>query len=110
METTNNLMLEYETYIKTRASIINQKFPINYSNYNLRFTPKQMRVLELIAKGYSNRKIAKTLLIKESTLKLITYRLMKYLESIRRENIDRFYLIIIAQEIVVEYEKTNSNA
>lgn len=105
METTNNLMLEYESYIKTRDSIINQKFPISYSSYNFRFTPKQMKVLELIASGYSNGKIAKNLSMKESTLKLIIYRLMKYLESIRRESIDRFYLIIIAQEIVLEYKK-----
>lgn len=107
METTNNLRLEYESYIKTRATIINQKFPISYKNYNLRFTPKQMKVLEFIAKGYSNRKIAKELLLKESTLKLIIYRLMKYLEDIRRETIDRFYLIIIAQEIILEYKRTN---
>lgn len=107
ISSTNSLRLEYETYIKSRASAINQKSPINYKNHKLFFTPKQIEVLKLIAKGYSNRRIAKDLSLKETTLKLLTYRLMKYIEDITHKTIDRFYLIIIAQEIISEYKTIN---
>ena len=47
-------------------------------------------------------KISKELNMKEATTKLLVYRLMKYIETETKERIDRFYLIIIAQQFNLE--------
>lgn len=90
-------MLDYETYLKQRKLATNQKFILHYKNIQLALTKKQIEVLSLVAKGLSNMKIAKELNLKESTIKILIYRVVKYLEEILYERIDRYYLIIVAQ-------------
>lgn len=92
-------ILDYENYVKQRKLATNQKFIFNYKGIKLAFTQKQVSVLKLVTKGYSNIKIAQILNAKEATIKLLTYRLMKYLEAILYEKIDRYYLVVIAQGI-----------
>lgn len=91
--------LEYTNYIKQRKFLTNQKIVLKYDNLTLALTEKQAVVLGLVAKGLSNIKIAHELVLKETAVKLIVYRLMKYLESTLFENIDRFYLVIVAQKL-----------
>lgn len=97
-------MLEYKNYIKQKKININHRTILSYKSTKLALTLKQIQVLRLIAKGFSNTKIAYKLGIKEATIKLLVYRLMKYLENILNEKIDRFYLVIIAQELNLEHE------
>lgn len=93
------LVLEYENYIKQRRLLTGQKIEVKYKDQNLAFTKKQIEILKLIAKGLSNPKIAKGLGVKETAIKLLTYRIMKYLENVLKQKLDRFYLIVIAQQI-----------
>ncbi len=93
-----------EVYIKK-----NLKVRIDYRDTKISLTTKQIEVLGFIALGYSNIRIAKELLIKESTVKLLIYRLTKHLESLLRERIDRFYLIIIAQQILKKETISNQD-
>jgi DNA-binding CsgD family transcriptional regulator len=79
---------------------INKRYLIKYRKADLLFTLKQMEVISLISKGFSNLKIAKQIGIRESTIKLMVYRLMRYLEDALGEKVDRFYLIILSQEVV----------
>lgn len=96
----NQLMLKYKKYLNHIKLTNNQKAIFNYNGITVGLTPKQIEVLKLIAKGFSNGKIAKKLLTKEATVKLLIYRLMKYLERmLYEENIDRFNLVIIAQKL-----------
>lgn len=100
------LFLDYENYIRQRKLATNQKTVVNHKGFKLSFTQKQIEVLSLVARGFSNSKIAKITFAKESTTKLLIYRLMCYLEDNLYENIDRFYLIIIAQQIEMELRST----
>lgn len=68
------------------------------------FTERQFYILNLVARGYSNSRVAKEISIKESAVKINVYRLMKKLEAILNENIDRFYLVILAQRLKIEYD------
>ena len=79
---------------------VNKRYLIKYREVDLLFTLKQIEVLSLIAKGFSNSKIAKKFKTRESTIKLMVYRLMRYLEDALGEKIDRFYLVILTQEII----------
>ncbi|MBI1858516.1 MAG: hypothetical protein HYR97_05320 [Candidatus Melainabacteria bacterium] len=93
-----DLKLDFETYLRKRKINTNKKLLVEYEGIKIALTQKQIEVLTYVAKGYSNIKIAKELTAKESTMKLLIYRLIKYLESVLYERIDRFYLIIIAQK------------
>ena len=93
-----DLKLDFETYLRKRKINTNKKLLVEYEGVKIALTQKQIEVLTYVAKGYSNIKIAKELTAKESTIKLLIYRLIKYLESVLYERIDRFYLIIIAQK------------
>lgn len=96
----NSLVLEYKNYIKQKKINLNQRTILNCNGTKLALTLKQIQVLQLIAKGFSNSKIASKLGIKETTIKLLVYRLMRCLENILQENVDRFYLVIIAQQLI----------
>ena len=96
------LMLDYENYLKERKYFTNQKTIFHYKETKLALTPRQVEVLKLIAMGFSNVTIASILTTKEATIKLFVYRLMKYLEAVLYESIDRFYLVIIAQQLDLE--------
>ena len=93
------IMLDYYNYLRKRRKATNQKRVLSYRNEKLSFTTKQIEVLSLVAKGFSNSKIAQKLSLKETTAKLLIYRLMKYIEACLCENVDRFSLIIFAQEL-----------
>lgn len=95
------LMIEYRNYLDEKRHL-QGKMVCNYNGIKVGFTPKQAEILKLVAQGFSNIKIAKKLEARESTIKLSIYRLMKYLEHRLYENIDRFYLIIIAQQFDFE--------
>ncbi len=94
------LMLEYNEYLEEKKILAGRKMICRYKDINLGLTPKQVELLKLVAKGFSNPKIAQKLKAKESTIKLSIYRLMKYLERRIYEHLDRFYLIIIAQQVI----------
>ena len=89
----------YGGYVKRKKLFVNRRNVFNYKGVHLYFTQKQINVLRLIAKGFSNSKIAKSLGMRDSAVKLLVYRLMKYLEGVLYENVDRFYLVIIAQQL-----------
>lgn len=93
------LVLDYENCLRERRLTANEKIIFDYKDTEIGFTQKQIEVLRLIAKGFSNIKIAKILRMKEAAIKLSVYRLMKYLEVTLEEKIDRYSLIIIAQEL-----------
>ncbi len=97
-----NLSLKPDSEL--RQFNINRKYIYCYNGNQLRLTIKQIEILRLVAQGYSNSKIARRLIMKESTLKITIYRLIKYLECVLLEKIDRFYLIIIAQRLGVEQD------
>lgn len=101
------LMLEYANYIKQRKLFTNKKFLFDYKGNKIPLTKKQISVLKLIGKGYSNIKIAKELLKKENSVKLFVYRLIIYFEKILNEQVDRFSIIIIAQDLKLEDFPTN---
>lgn len=106
-----HLMLEYQNYIKEKKLAKEQKILFTYRGTKIAFTKKQTIVMKLVAQGLSNMKIAEALMIREPAVKLLIYRLMRYLESILYENIDRFYLVIIAQKLrkerVCRFKKDN---
>ena len=99
LPSTFEFMLDYENYLRERRECLNKKLIFHYNNHKLALTHKQVEILKLVAKGFSNSRIAKTLSIKESNVKLLIYRLMKYLENTLFESVDRFHLVIIAQEL-----------
>lgn len=105
----NHLLLHYHNRIKQSRIPPYEKILFGYRNLKLSFTPNQIEVLKLVARGYSNTKIAKKLFRKEATVKLLIYRLMKYMEEVLYESVDRFYLVIIAQELYVESESYEEN-
>lgn len=102
--------LDYENYIQQRKLLIGQKILVKYRDKNLAFTKRQLEMLKLIAMGFSNLKIAKILNAKETTIKLLIYRLMKYIENVLDEKLDRFYLIVIAQELFNNNIPNTSNS
>ena len=99
---THQMMLDYQNYLKQRKLLKNKKTVFLYKETQLAFTPKQIKILKFIAKGFSNIKIAQSLMMKEPTIKILVYRLMKYLEGVLCEHVDRYHLIIIAQEMNLE--------
>lgn len=94
-------MLEYCNDLDEKR-YLQGKVVCNYKGISIGVTPKQVEVLKLVAQGFSNTKIAKKLGVKESTIKLLIYRLMKHLERRLYESVDRFYLVIIAQQLDFE--------
>lgn len=96
------LQMEFENYSQQRKLKLNKKILFDYRDKKLAFTSKQINVLKLVAKGYSNAKIAETLSAREAAVKLLIYRLIKYMEGILKEGVDRFSLVIIAQQLNFE--------
>ena len=86
-----------------------EKIILNYKETKMEFTKRQLEVMELVAKGFSNTKISHILKTNESTIKLLIYRIKKYIECITLERIDRFYLVIIAQELSLDSSLKISN-
>ena len=91
--------VEYESYLNSKKPFSYQKKLLGLNGYDVFLTQKQIDILKFVAKGFSNGRIAKELRKKESAIKLSIYRTMKYLEIILDKNVDRFSLIIIAQEL-----------
>ena len=91
--------IDYENYLRSKTSITYQRKLINFKGHKIILTQKQVDILKLVAKGFSNARISREMKKRESAIKLSIYRTMKYLEIILDETIDRFYLIIIAQEL-----------
>ena len=100
-------VLEYENYVRQRKLAVNQKMIFKYDDVKLALTRKQSIVLKLVALGLSNTRIAQELGLKDATVKLVIYRLMKYLQTVLFEPVDRFYLIIVAQKL--ESDNTSYN-
>ncbi len=93
-------LLAYNTYVKKKKANKCNKLPADYNNIKLSLTSRQIQVLKLVALGLSNCRIAKRLNCTESAVKLVIHRSVKYLERVICEDIDRFSLIIIAQQIL----------
>ena len=91
--------IDYDNYLSEKRLTSNQRILFNYNECKIGLTPKQIKVLKLVAKGFSNLKIAQCLGAKESSVKILIYRLMKFLEKMLNESVDRFYLVIIAQQL-----------
>ncbi len=94
--------LDYANYVSEKRFTSGRRVLFDYNQNKIALTQKQINVMKLVAKGYSNRKIAECLPAKESAVKLLTYRLMKDLEEELCEKIDRFYLVVIAQKLKLE--------
>lgn len=93
------LLLEYKNYLKQRRLLTNKKVLLDYKGTKIALTKKQIALLGLVAKGFSNTKIAQELLAKTSAIKQAIYRLTRYLEKNLYEHVDRFSLIIHAQQM-----------
>ncbi len=91
--------LDYDNYLNEKRLTSGRRILFNYNGNKIALTQKQINVLKLVAKGFSNAKIAQCLSIKEQAIKLLIYRLMKYIEKVLYESVDRFYLIVIAQQL-----------
>ncbi|GEM_PF-2164022 len=91
-------LLDYNNYIEQKRASKHHKIPVDYNNVQVRFTLRQIEILRLVAQGLSNARIAKKLDCKETAVKLVVYRIMKNLEEILYEDIDRYYLVVIAQQ------------
>ena len=91
-------LLDYNNYIEQKRASKHHKIPVDYNNVQVRLTSRQIKVLKLVAEGLSNTRIAKKLNCRETAVKLVIYRIMKNLEEILYEDIDRYYLVIIAQK------------
>ena len=94
--------LDYENYVNERKLATGQRILFDYSGVKIGLTRKQIEVLKLVAKGFSNIKIAQCLSVKEASVKLLIYSLMKNLEEVLEENVDRFYLVVIAQQLCLD--------
>lgn len=103
------LMINYHNYIKQKQLNFGDKIMFRYKDLRFSLTPNQAEVLRLVAKGFSNMKIAKKLSKKEVTIKLFIYRLMKYLGDVLYESVDRFHLVIIAQGLILDSESYEKN-
>ena len=104
-----NVMLDYKNYLKQKRLYPSNKAIFAYKGVKIALSQKQIRVLKLVAQGFSNIRVAHELSMKETTIKLLVYRLKKYLESVLYEDVDRFYLVIIAQELESEKENVSSD-
>jgi DNA-binding CsgD family transcriptional regulator len=93
------LQLDYDNYLNERRLASGRRILFNYNGSKIGLTQKQINVLKLVAKGFSNAKIAQCLSVREQAIKLLIYRLMKYIEKVLHESVDRFYLIVIAQQL-----------
>ena len=93
------LRLDYDNYLTERKLAVGQKILFYYSGIKIGLTQKQINVLKLVSKGYSNMKIAQCMAVREDSIKLLIYRLMKYMEEVLEESVDRFYLVVIAQQL-----------
>ena len=93
------LRLDYDNYLTERKLAVGQKILFYYNGIKIGLTQKQINVLKFVAKGYSNIKIAHCMAVRETSMKLLIYRLMKYLEEALEESVDRFYLVVIAQQL-----------
>ena len=91
--------LDYDNYLSEKRLMSGQRILFDYSGVKIGLTRKQIEVLKLVAKGFSNIKIAQCLSVKEAAVKLLIYRLMKYMEETLEETVDRFYLVVIAQQL-----------
>ena len=98
----NQIVLNYRNYFNRKNINGCQRIILGYRDVQLELTQNQINVLRLIARGFSNAKIARKLSKKESAIKLLIYRLMRYMETVLYETIDRFHLIIIAQELSLD--------
>lgn len=87
---------------KSGKLIVNKREIFFFREMELSLTQKQLEVLKLIAQGHSNAKVAKIMQSKESAIKISIYRIMKYLEHKLNSKIDRFYLVVLAQKILIE--------
>ncbi|OGI20814.1 MAG: hypothetical protein A3B68_09790 [Candidatus Melainabacteria bacterium RIFCSPHIGHO2_02_FULL_34_12] len=92
-------LLDYDNYLKQKKILLTKKTLIYYRGTYVALTEKQISILKLIAKGFSNLKIAQKLAVRETAIKLLIYRLMKYIGDVLHEKTDRYYLVIIAQEM-----------
>ncbi len=99
------LRIDYESCLNEKKFASGRRFSFDYDGCKIGFTAKQIKALKFVAKGYSNQKIAHCLGMKESSIKLLIYRIMKYLEKELSENVDRFYLVIIAQQLELDNYK-----
>ena len=95
-------LLDYNNYVEQKKASKHHKVPVNYNSVQVRFTSRQIEILKLVAQGLSNTRIAKKLECKETAVKLIVYRIMKNLEDILYEDIDRYYLVILAQQFKLD--------
>ena len=86
--------------IALRKLFYKNKTIFNYKGITIAFTPKQIKLLKLVSQGFSNTKVAQELQCSESSVRLTIYRLIKYLEVLLLKNIDRYSLIIFAQELL----------
>ena len=93
---------DYDNYLTEKKLALGQKILFNCNGVKIGLTQKQINVLKLVAKGFSNMKIAQCLSVKETAIKLLIYRLMKYLEETLEESVDRFYLVVIAQQLALD--------
>ena len=93
------LQLDYDNYLTEKRLALGQRILFDYNEFKIGLTRKQIEVLKLVAKGFSNTKIAHCLCVKEASVKLLIYRLMKYMEESLEESVDRFYLVVIAQKL-----------
>ena len=91
--------LDYDNYLNIKRLNANKRILFDYDGCKVGLTQKQIKVLKLVARGFSNAKIAKYLGVKEASIKLLLYRLIKSMEEEIYESIDRFYLIVIAQQL-----------
>ncbi len=91
--------LDYDNYLNEKRLASGRRISFNYNGNKIALTQKQINVLKLVAKGFSNAKIAQCLSVREQAIKLLIYRLIKYMEKVLYESVDRFYLIIIAQQL-----------
>lgn len=96
------LKLDYDNYVTERRLAAGQKILFHYEGIKIGLTQKQINVLKLVSKGFSNIKIAHCMSAKETSIKLLIYRLMKSLEEVLGERVDRFYLIVIAQQLALD--------
>lgn len=102
------LLIDYDNYIKKKRFATNKKSLFKFKDEYVAVTRKQIEILNLIAKGFSNSKIAKELNKSDNSVKLSVYRLIEYFERTLNIKLDRYLIIIVAQNLVPhERQKTN---
>jgi len=72
-----------------------------------KLTPRQIEILDLLAKGYSNKKICNTLFVAETTLRThINILNKKFKIECSKENRDYSYRV----KLVLKYQKIKKSA